>query len=296
MRRHAAQWVFGHPAAERIVPAAGVIAWLTGLAAFAMAALAVVALSVALAAGQLASAWSSEVLRGASVLVTAPEDEIESVTVRAIQALETTPGIVSARAVSQDEQAHLLEPWLGPGADLSALPLPRLIIVEETADGPDLEAVALRLRGEVPGARYDQQAGWREPMQVVSNRLIFIAIFALGLISLVTAAVVTLAARAAFSGNAVVVQTLRSIGADDALIAGAYVRRYTLRAALGGSLGALVGAAAIWALPDIPLTGGLTPQGGAWAYLLCVPVAVGLVAWLATHLAARQMLLDLEDI
>ena len=45
--------------------------------------------------------------------------------------LATTPGIASARALTDEEQRALLEPWFGPDLPIDALPIPRLIEVIE---------------------------------------------------------------------------------------------------------------------------------------------------------------------
>jgi hypothetical protein len=52
----------------------------------------------------------------------------------------------------------------------------------------------------------------------------------LGLIAGAMAALITLAAQAALSANAPVIRVLRLVGARDAYIARAFVRRFTVRA------------------------------------------------------------------
>nr|WP_221229383.1 FtsX-like permease family protein [Rubricella aquisinus] len=289
----------GHPAAEQIVPRAGFTAWLTGLTAFAMAALAVCALAATFAAGRLADRWSSELARSSTVQVLAPAEEVDRQVTAALAALRTTPGIVSARALDMAEQEALLAPWIGTGLPLDALPVPRLIVIEETVEGPDAAALALRLTAEAPGAQYDDHTRWRRPMIAAADRLRLISGAALALILFATAAMVTLASRAALAANARVITTLRLVGAEDRFIAGAFTRRFTLRALIGAGLGAAGAALAFLFVPDVGAEGafvtGLAPQGQEWLALAGVPLIAAITAYIATARAAKRALNTIEE-
>jgi hypothetical protein len=54
--------------------------------------------------------------------------------------LEQTPGVDSARVITDAEQRALLEPWFGPDLPVEDLPVPRLIEITETPDGYDATA------------------------------------------------------------------------------------------------------------------------------------------------------------
>src|SRR5439155_1673889 len=70
--------------------------------------------------------------------------------------LRQTPGIASVRPLDRAEAARLLEPWLGPGAKLDILPVPRMIDLRLARDGaPDLAALQRQLAGVVPGAQLE---------------------------------------------------------------------------------------------------------------------------------------------
>ena len=117
------------------------------------------------------------------------------------------------------------------------------------------------------------------------------------LIGTATAAMITLAANAALAANAQVITVLRLVGARDAFIARAFERRFTIRALLGGVLGAVLGMIAMWLLPAAQPTGGFLTglgfQGWHWVIPLFIPLIAGLVAFLATRLAARRTLRDM---
>src|SRR5690606_31258818 len=64
----------------------------------------------------------------------------------ALEALRESAGVREARALGPGGMAALLEPWLGRGGGLEALPLPRLIDVRmDAANPPDLDFLAERV-------------------------------------------------------------------------------------------------------------------------------------------------------
>jgi cell division transport system permease protein len=265
-----------------------------------MAALAVAAVCATLAAERLAERWSSELARGSTLVIDATGPERENEIARALATLETTPGIVSAVLMERATQEALLAPWLGEDLPLDVLNVPALIVVEETTEGPDLESLRQRLSAEAPSARYDDHTRWRRPMLRVAERLIWIAGGAMLLITAATVTMVALATRAALAANRTVVQTLRLMGATDRFIAGAYIRRFTLRAFFGGMGGATLAALAFAALPDpgatTTFTTGLAPKGLEWVWVASVPFGIALSTYVAATLALRQVLSRLEEL
>jgi cell division transport system permease protein len=121
---------------------------------------------------------------------------------------------------------------------------------------------------------------------------------AITLIGAVTGAMVTLAARAALAANAQVIAVLRLVGATDAYIAGAFVRRFTLRTLTGAAVGTALGVLAIALLPGGGDTGGFLTDlrfaGWRWAVPALFPPLAALVAWAATRSAARRVLEELS--
>jgi len=282
---------------DRVVPPSGHTAWLTGFTAGAMTFLAVFALALSLAAGRLADRWAGALERTATVRLSAPEDQIDRQVTAVLEVLSTTPGIASARALSQDEQRALLEPWFGPDLPVEALPLPRLIEVVEYGSGYDGTGLRQRLAAEAPGAVLDDHTRWREPMAVAASRLRLLGLLSIGLIGGAMAAMITLAANAALAANAQVIKVLRLVGARDAYIARAFVRRFTLRAAGGAGLGALAGMIGVALLPSAQDAGGFLTglgfQGLGWLWPFALPPLAAAVAFLATRAAAFRKLREL---
>jgi cell division transport system permease protein len=284
----------GDPRADRMVPKTGFTVQLTVFSAAAMAFLAVFALALSLATERLADRWSAELARTSTLRISAPQDQIAAQTEAALRVLQTTPGIGSARALSDDEQIALLEPWFGPDLPVASLPIPRLIEIVEIGDGFDATGLRARLQAEVPGAVLDDHTRWRAPLVVAADRLRSLGYISLALIGGATAAMITLAAQAALSANAQVIRVMRLVGATDAFIAGAFVRRFTLRAFAGAAFGAVAGAGGIYFLPEADVAGGFLTglgfEGLHWLWPLAIPPLAGFVAYIATRAAAFRRL------
>ncbi len=286
--------VGGDKKADKVVPPSGYTVWLTSFSAGAMALLAVFSLALALATGRLADRWSAELARTATVRISAPDGQMQAQTKVVLGVLKTTPGIKSARAMTDAEQRKLLAPWFGPDLPLASLPIPRLIEVTENASGPDVIGLRLRLAAEAPGAVFDDHTRWRRPLINAANRLRLLTSLSIGLIALLTAAMITLAANASLAANATVISVLRLVGAKDAYIARAFVRRFTLRALSGASVGTLVAMFAVYLLPSPAKEGafltGLGFQGWHWLIPLLIPPLAAVVAFWSTRSAAFRTL------
>jgi Cell division protein len=99
-----------------------VIAIMTFLAGFTIAVVSVI--------DRAADAWATDIGREVTIEIrpfdgVAVDAEVE----KAVALAQEFPGVGGARGISDAETQRLLEPWLGPGVDLSALPVPRLVIV-----------------------------------------------------------------------------------------------------------------------------------------------------------------------
>jgi len=280
--------------ADRVVPPSGFTARLTLFSAAAMAFLAVFALALLLATDRLADRWSLELARTATVRISAPAEQLGPQTAAALQVLQTTPGVKSARILSQAEERALLEPWFGPDLPLDSLPIPKLIEVIEADPGFDAAGLRLRLQAEAPGAVLDDHTRWREPLVRAAGRIRILGIAAIVLIGAATAAMIALAASSALAANGQVIQVLRLVGARDTYIVRAFVRRFTLRAFAGALAGTVLGVIAIVSLPGGLVAGGFLTglgfQGAQWIWPVLLPPVAGLVAFIATRLTAFRTL------
>jgi cell division transport system permease protein len=127
-----------------------------------------------------------------------------------------------------------------------------------------------------------------------AGRLRSLGLVALLLILLSMAAMVTLAAQAALAANAQVIRVMRLVGARDATIARAFVRRFTLRAGAGALGGTVAGIGAVALLPAADTAGGFLTglgfRGLGWLAPLLIPLLAAATAFVATRAAALHAL------
>ena len=284
----------GDMTADKVVPPSGYTANLTSFSAGAMAFLAVFALALSLATGRLADRWSDELAKTTTIRISAPDGQMQAQLDAVLNVLETTSGVTSSRVMSDDEQRRLLEPWFGPDLPLENLPIPRLVEVVEDDTGPDMEGLRLRLSAEAPGAVLDDHTRWRRPLVNAAKRLRSLGTVSILLITGATAAMITLAAQSALAANGQVISVLRLVGARDAYIARAFVRRFTIRALVGALIGTFLGMVAIFFLPSAAEEGafltGLGYKGWHWILPMLIPLLAAVVAFWATRLAALRAL------
>ncbi|EBA12109.1 cell division protein FtsX [Roseobacter sp. CCS2] len=286
--------IVGDPLADRSVPQTGVTARLTVFVAAVMAFLAVIALAVSLTTNRVATVWAEELAQSATLRLPADPATADALLLYALEVLETTPGVSTVRALSQDEQQALLEPWFGPDLPLDALPMPQLIEIVADGDGYDVDGLRARLEGQVPGAILDDHAAWREPLLQAASRVRLIGWTVILLIGATVAAMITLAAQAALAANVQVISVLRLVGATDTYIARAFVRRFTLRAGAGAIIGAVFGVGVLALMPQGDASGSLLMDvgfaGAEWLWPLLIPLLAAIVAFFATRAAAFRRL------
>jgi cell division transport system permease protein len=288
----------GDKHADRVVPPSGHTAWLTSFTAAAMTFLAVFALALSLASGRLAERWGDALARSATIRISAPTGQMDAQTRAVLDVLATTPGVARARAMTDEEQRALLEPWFGPDLPLDALPIPRLVEITEDGAGYDSDGLRQRLTAEAPGAVLDDHTRWRKPLVMAAGRLRLLGLMSIVLIGATMAAMITLAANAALAANSQVIRVLRLVGARDSYIARAFVRRFTLRALGGSAVGAVLGMICVAFLPSADVAGGfltgLSFQGASWLLPLTLPPLAALVAFAATRFAAFRKIKELN--
>jgi cell division transport system permease protein len=277
----------------RIVPPSGFAVRLVWVTSAAMALLAVLALALALAAGRVAERWETGLAGTATVRISAPASQMPEQVRAAIRVLQTTPGVTLVRELSPEDRQALLAPWIGADLPLDALPLPAVLEVVEGAGGVDVQGLRLRLAAEVPGAVYDDHGRWRQPLVTTAAGVRLAGLAGLILIAGLGAGMVALATQAALSASLPVIRTLRLIGARDAFIARAFVRRFTLRTAGGAAIGTAVALVVLVLMPSAPqggLLGGVGLAGPDWLWPLVVPAVAAAVAFLAARATAFRLL------
>ena len=137
--------IVGDPQADRVVPPTGITARLTVFVAGVMAFLALIALAISLTTGRVADRWADELAQAATLRLPADPDQASGNLIKALEVLETTPGVASARALSSEEQQALLAPWFGTDLPLDTLSIPQLIEVIAAEDPYDPAGLQARM-------------------------------------------------------------------------------------------------------------------------------------------------------
>jgi cell division transport system permease protein len=262
-----------------------------------MSYLAALALAAALAIGQASASWTGN-LAGAVTVQIRPSATVTPAAQReaVLDVLAHAPGIEKARALSNAEVRHLLEPWLGQGVTIEELPVPQLIDVKlDRSAPPDLTLLGKRVAQAAPGAVLDDHRRWNERLVGFTDRLTELGFAVLGLVAVATVAIVIFATRAGLAANHETVEVLHLVGAHDGFIARQF-QRYFLRLALrAGAIGAVLAALTL-AAAGFAMTGGdfLLPAFGDIGFspvsILAVPLAAALVAMLTARFTVLDVL------
>ncbi|MDR3531295.1 MAG: cell division protein FtsX [Rhodopila sp.] len=274
----------------------------------AMAFLAAMALAGWFGTASLSRHWQQGV--GASLTVQVPQANDPSARgdqtrLAAVVAMLTgTPGVASAHALSDQELADLLKPWLGQGADRLAIPIPAVIAVRLTDTATDLGPLSRRLDQAAPGTLVEDHGVWIRRLAVLARSLQACAGLALLLVAAVAAAVIAVATRAGLSTRREAIEIVHGLGATDSYIAGRFAARATLLAAVGAAGGAVAALPVLLALARMaaPFAG----QGGVagdtiqdalgalppplWFALPCLPVSAAAIGFATAHGAVRRWL------
>lgn len=187
-----------------------------------------------------ALAWSSDVGREVTIQIRPMEGEVMESNLRTAVALaEQTPGVVSARALTLEESMALLEPWLGTGLDLSAIEVPRLVVVQlsDPAEA-DIDKLQRDLVA-VKGATLDTHAAWRQQLNVMAGTVVLSGLLVLTLIVLATVLAIIFATRGTMASNREIVDVLHFIGASNSFIAGEFQGRFLAIGFRGGIYGGI---------------------------------------------------------
>lgn len=187
-----------------------------------------------------AIAWSSDVGREVTIQIRPMEGEVMESNLRTAVALaEQTPGVSAARALTIEESEKLLEPWLGAGLDLSAIEIPRLVVVQ-LGDPADADLDKLRRDLEtVKGASLDTHAAWRQQLNTMAGTIVVSGLLVLTLIVVATVLAIIFATRGTMASNREIVDVLHFIGASNSFIAGEFQGRFLNIGFRGGIVGGL---------------------------------------------------------
>ena len=200
---------------------------------------------------------------------------------KALQLLRATSGITTATALDLEQEAGLLQPWLGDSVEAGQLPLPVLIDVQRTEAIPlDMADLGRRLSAIVPGASVETHGAWLEQLFRVAGLIEIGAAIIIALIGTAAVLTVIFTTRTGLMIHAPIVDLLHVMGATDAYIAGQFqwhAFRLGVRGGIIGlipallAFGALALAAQHSAAAGADLAPGLNLPVLAWVVVASLP-------------------------
>lgn len=241
MRRSTRPLLRPDPGSTLVRPASAGLIALIAIMTF----LAALTLGTVHIARDLAGAWRSGVAREVTIqLRPSAGKEMEAQIERAINLAKMTRGVRTARALSDQETKRLLEPWLGANADLRAIPVPRLLVVELADPDADIASLRKALAEQIAGASIDDHRGYQGRLARTADAISATGLAILAMVLAATVLSVMIATRGAVTANRDVVEVLHFVGARERFIAGAFQRHFLIVGLKGAAIGALLAAAA----------------------------------------------------
>lgn len=264
-----------------------------------MAFLAALALGASLVAERAAEGWRTGLAGRLTVQILPPQQapvrvRLAAETEAAATVLRRTDGIVNVTVLSEKDTQALVDPWLGGGALIADLPLPRLIDATLLPGARiDLPLLTARLKRAAPDSMLDDHGRWIVRLKGLANGIVLSAYFILALIALATASVVAFATRAGLEAHHDIVALLHQMGARAAFIAGTFEWHYLVSALGASTAGASVAAVLFGMAGGLELAGvepvPFLPPLGLHLYeltwLATIPAAAALIAWATARLS-----------
>jgi cell division transport system permease protein len=233
------------PAKAAIVPAGCVTSRSLTLVISIMCFFACLTTGAAYMMNQSAAAWLMDIASEVTIQVEPRENVETENTIREVAAfLSKQAGIRTARPLSLDESAALLEPWLGQSEALKTLPVPRLIALElDRGAPPDLAALRAALEMQFKGVTLDDHRHWQQQIRTVARSFALGGLAILILVAAATTAIIVSATRSAIASNREIVEVLHFVGATDRFIAREFEKHFLnlgIRAGLVGAISAML--------------------------------------------------------
>ena len=207
---------------------------------------------------------------------------------KALTLLRTTPGVLGAIVLNDEQMSDLMAPWLGADAVVSELPLPKLIDVTVDANRPPLlEQLKADLAAQVPEAQLDSHRLWLGDLVRFANTLLTLISGVLLLFFITTIITVIYSTKTSLSIQEHILALVHMLGAKDFYISNKYAW-HNFKISLWGSI---VGFAL--ALPIIfgvalffkSVSGQILQSSFypiQWAYLALIPLTVAVLSFVTT--------------
>jgi cell division transport system permease protein len=273
----------------------------------AMAFLAALALGGWIATASLAQHWRLGAAAAMTVQVPRPTDPAAqgggTRLARVVALLNSTSGIAEARALTDDEVSDLLRPWLGSGVERLSIPLPAVVQVHLSEDGPDLDALDHTLNAAAPGTLTETHGVWIGRLTALARSLQACAGVALLVVAGVAVSVIAVATRAGLAARREAIEIVHGLGATDGYIAARFAGRATMLAAFGALAGAVAALPVLLGLAQLSAPFATSPvvdaatvnalavlPAGLWVGLPALPLVAAGIGFLTAQGTVRRWL------
>ncbi len=174
--------------------------------------------------------------------------------------LAKEPGVTNVKALTLDDSAALLEPWLGQADVLKSLPVPRLIALEiDRGSPPDLDSLRQKLTTQFKGVSLDDHRHWQQQIRTVTRSFALGGFMILLLVAAATIAIIVTATRSSMASNRDIVEVLHFVGATDRFIAREFETHFLKLGIRAGLVGATAAGLVFFIAPTlVELIGGQT--------------------------------------
>lgn len=272
--------------------------WISMLMVF----IAVLILAGGMAAVSTLNTWSATVSGSMTVQIPVtddkglPRDEVLSDDIELVlTVLRTSPGVMGAKVLDQEQMAALMAPWIGDKTDIEGLPLPKVIDVSiDTQNPPDIDKLTEDLSEQVPMAQLDSHRMWLGGLIDLANGCIKVTGFILLLLFLTTAFTVIYAAKTSLSVHKNVISLVHMMGANDSYIAWQYATRTFRLTFLGGAMGLVLALPVLFGITYFiqTLTADFIPHLNRleWVVLGATPVIFAILAFAVAWQTVMQAL------
>jgi len=207
----------------------------------------------------------------------------------ALTILRSSAGVKGATVLSENQMTELMAPWLGEGAAVSELPLPKLIdVIADTEHYPDMAQLKTDLASQVPAAILDSHRMRLDPLLRLASGGIKLIGFILILLALTASFTVIYATRTGLIAHEHIISLIHMMGANDFFITRQYAVRNFSLTFMGSFFGLLL---------SLPIMAGVsflihgatldfiwnpTLNWQQWCVLGAVPLALAVLAFVTT--------------
>ena len=253
-----------------------------------------------------ATTWQNQISREATIQIRPADDiDVDDALLQAQILAEQFDGVISAEIMNEAALARLLEPWLGSGLDLNALPIPRLVTLTiDINNPPDFALMRTAVEDNIPNASLDDHRTWVDRLIAMARATAFGGIAIFGLVMATTVLTVVFATRGAMAGADDIVEVLHFIGAESRYIATRFQRRFLVIGMKGAGLGGILAiliflGAALWGRaaqlsPEVEQTAALfgrfTFGFGGYLGIIIVALSVALLTAATSHITVVKQL------